>query len=229
VPEIKFEARETEELVAYLKAHPEITHVLVTGGDPLIMKTKLLRRYLAPRGDPHGQGSEGAATDPWDGRRGPDASPPHPSRERRRRRVGRALAGRGQAGLVPYYMFVERDTGAKRYFAVSLARGLQIFQDAFRHLSGLGRTVRGPSMSAHPGKARVLGTAEPAGEKVFVLDFLQARNPEWVGRPFFAHFDPEATWLDDLQPAFGQERFFFQEEQVPARPSATGALPVVQA
>ena len=46
----------------------------------------------------------------------------------------------------------------------------------------------------------------------FVLRFLQGRNPAWVGVPFFAAFDPKATWLDQLQPAFGENRFFFEDE-----------------
>ena len=67
-------------------------------------------------------------------------------------------------------------------------------------------------MSAGPGKVEVTGVAEVGGEKVFVLRFLQARNPDWVNRPFFACFDPEATWLDDLKPAFGEREFFFEKE-----------------
>jgi hypothetical protein len=51
------------------------------------------------------------------------------------------------------------------------------------------------------------------GEEVLVLRFLQARNPDWVGRPFFAKYDPTATWLDDLEPAFDEAEFFFEEEQ----------------
>ena len=50
-----------------------------------------------------------------------------------------------------------------------------------------------------------------AGEEVFVLDLLQGRDPSWVRRPFFARLDPAAVWFDDLRPAFGEERFFFQE------------------
>jgi hypothetical protein len=48
------------------------------------------------------------------------------------------------------------------------------------------------------------------GEKVFVMRFIQAWNPEWVQQPFFAQFDERATWLDQLKPAFGEERFFFE-------------------
>ena len=46
--ELKFASRETEKLVDYLKQHREVTSVLFTGGDPLIMKTAVLRRYLEP-------------------------------------------------------------------------------------------------------------------------------------------------------------------------------------
>ena len=49
------------------------------------------------------------------------------------------------------------------------------------------------------------------GEKVFVLRFIQGRNPDWVQRPFFAAYDEQATWLNHLRPAFGQETFFFEE------------------
>ncbi|MCM2269265.1 MAG: lysine 2,3-aminomutase, partial [Thermoanaerobaculia bacterium] len=112
-------------------------------------------------------------------------------------------------GLVPYYMFVERDTGPKNYFEVPLARAYQVYRGAYEQVSGLARTVRGPSMSALPGKVRVLGVQTIQGEKVFVLDFIQARNPHWVRRPFFAKFSRRASWFDQLVPAFGEGRFFF--------------------
>jgi hypothetical protein len=64
-------------------------------------------------------------------------------------------------------------------------------------------------MSAYPGKVEVQGVAEVRGERVFALRLIQARNPDWVGRPFYARFDPEATWLDRLKPAFGEPGFFF--------------------
>ena len=101
-------------------------------------------------------------------------------------------------GLVPYYMFVERDTGAKRYFEIPLARACKVYREAMKKVSGLGRTARGPSMSAGPGKVEVQGVSEINGEK--------------VQRPFFAGYDEKATWLDQLQPAFGEEKFFFQDE-----------------
>jgi len=113
-------------------------------------------------------------------------------------------------GAIPYYMFVERDTGPKDYFGVPLARAYEIFRDAYTRVSGLERTVRGPSMSATPGKVLVSGVTSIKGEDVFVLRFLQARDPDWVARPFFAKFHPEAKWLDDLEPAFGESEFFYE-------------------
>jgi KamA family protein len=105
-------------------------------------------------------------------------------------------------GVVPYYMFVERDTGAQHHFAIPLVDAYEIFRDAYSQVSGLARTVRGPVMSATPGKVHIDGVAQVAGEKVFTLRFIQARDPGLVGRPFFAKFDPDATWLTDLKPAF---------------------------
>ncbi len=114
-------------------------------------------------------------------------------------------------GMIPYYMFIARDTGAQHYFAVTLERALKIYQRAFRKVSGIARTARGPSMSAAPGKVHILGINDINGEKVFTLKFIQGRNPQWVGKPFFAKYKSDAIWLNDLEPAFGEEKFFFQK------------------
>jgi len=114
-------------------------------------------------------------------------------------------------GCIPYYMFVARDTGSKRYFELPLDKCWNIFRKAYGQVSGLCRTVRGPSMSCEPGKIQVLGVQEVKGEKVYVLRFLQGRNAKWVDIPFFAKYDPEATWFDQLKPAFGEEKFFFEK------------------
>jgi hypothetical protein len=94
---------------------------------------------------------------------------------------------------------------------VPLARAHEIFRDAYAGVSGLCRSVRGPSMSATPGKVCVDGIADVAGARVFVLRMLQARDPALVGRPFFAYFDPRAKWLSDLEPAFA-DRFPFEPD-----------------
>jgi hypothetical protein len=112
-------------------------------------------------------------------------------------------------GAVPYYMFVERDTGARHYFEVPLIRCWRIFREAYRQVSGLGRTVRGPVMSCFPGKCHVLGVSQVAGQRAFVLEFLQARRPELVRRPFFAQYDPQVTWFDQLSPLTAADAPFF--------------------
>ena len=267
--ELKFSNNEAASLAAYVRAHPELTSVLFTGGDPMIMRTRVLQRYIDPLLDPAlehlisiriGTKAPGywpqrfvSDTDADDllrlferivasGRHlAVMAHYSHPreleteiAQEAVRRIRNTGAVVRCQApliahinddaetwsslwraqvklGAVPYYMFVERDTGPKNYFEVPLARALTIYNEAFRSISGLGRTVRGPSMSATPGKVLIDGVATIHGEKVFVLKFLQARDPEWVGRPFFARYDEQATWLDDLMPAFGEREFFFED------------------
>ena len=92
-----------------------------------------------------------------------------------------------------------------------LAQAWHTYRDAMKQVSGIARTARGPSMSATPGKVEIQGVTEINGEKVFVLRFIQGRNPDWVQRPFFAAYDEKATWLNHLKPAFGEEKFFFED------------------
>jgi hypothetical protein len=66
-------------------------------------------------------------------------------------------------------------------------------------------------MSCNPGKVQIVGVSEIYGQKVFVLNFLQGRDPEWVGKPFFAKYNPNAIWFDDLEPAVGNSKFFYEE------------------
>jgi len=113
---------------------------------------------------------------------------------------------------IPYYMFVARDTGSKYFFELPLEKCWQIYRKAYSRVSGTCRTVRGPSMSAYAGKIQILGVVEINKEKHFVLRFLQGRNPNWIGIPFFAEYDPKATWFDQLKPSFGEEKFFFEDE-----------------
>jgi len=282
-PELRFAARQADELTEYLKDHPEVTDVLVTGGDPLIMKTAILRRYLEPlltEELAHVRniriGTKAIAYWPQRFVSDDDADDlllffeeiratgrsvavmahySHPveleppiARSAVRRILDTGAQVRVQAplirrindspetwarmwtegvrlGMIPYYMFVERDTGPQGYFEVPLARAWEIFQQAYQKVSGLARTVRGPSMSAFPGKVRILGISTVNGERVFVLDMLQARNPDWVRRPFFAAFDPAASWLDDLRPAFGEQRFLFETEDALASASSSELFP----
>ena len=77
-------------------------------------------------------------------------------------------------------------------------------------VSGLARSARGPVMSALPGKVALEGITEIGGRRYFVLSMLQGRDPGWCKRPFFAEYDPAATWLSDLQPAWGSNEFFYE-------------------
>ncbi|MFG0285373.1 MAG: KamA family radical SAM protein [Phycisphaerales bacterium JB039] len=264
---MKFAARDVELLAAYLRRHGEVTDVLITGGDPMVMNSRVLRRYVEPLLEIDSVtsirfGTKAPAYWPQRFVTDPDADEllrlfeqirasgknvalmghfTHPmelstdiAQAAVRRIIGAGAVMRIQSpvvrhindrpgawrdlwrravqlGAVPYYMFVERDTGARNYFELPLVRCWRIFRDAYRQVSGLARTVRGPSMSCFPGKCHVLGVTEAGREKAFVLQFLQARDPELVRRPFFAKYDPEATWYDQLQPLTANDRPFFPD------------------
>jgi len=267
--EMKFAMREGEQLVQYLKEHPEISDVLFTGGDPMIMKASMFSVYTdalldakLPNLKTIRIGTKAISYWPYKFLTDSDAdetlknfekivkSGTHlaimahfnhlaelstdPIKEaiKRIRNTGAEIRTQSpllahinddanmwaemwqkqvSLGCIPYYMFVVRDTGAQHYFGVPLVKAEKIFRTAFRKVSGLARTVRGPSMSATPGKVHVLGVSEINGQKVMALQLLQGRESEWVGVPFFAKYDENAIWLDDLKPAFG-ERFFFEDE-----------------
>lgn len=126
-------------------------------------------------------------------------------------------------GCTPYYMFVERDTGPKRYFELPLWRAWRLFRNAHSRVSGLSRTVRGPVMSAFSGKVQVLGARHVLGQPVFVLRYLQARDPVLVDRPFFARFDSKATWFSQLEPLGREDRHFFRFHPAHGARDASGA------
>lgn len=268
VERLKFAMHEIDLLVRYLRSHTEVTDVLVTGGDPLVMSSGMLRRNIEPllgKGLDHISsiriGTKALTYWPYRFTRDRDADDllrlfedvrgsgrqlalmvhsSHP-RElgtgvaqtalRRVRNAGAVVRCQAplirhindsarvwadmwreqvRLGAVPYYLFVARNTGPRSYFEVPLARGLRIYSDAIARVSGLGRTVRGPIMSATPGKILVDGTATVSGQNVFVLKMIQGRDPEWANRMFFARFDARATWFDQLRPAFDRREFFFE-------------------
>ncbi len=267
--EMKFAMKEGQQLIQYVKEHPEITDILFTGGDPMIMKAKMFANYVdallnadIPNLNTIRIGTKALSYWPYKFLTDSDAEEMLDTFRRitkkgihlaimahfnhltelstdavkkaiqQVRATGAEIRTQSpllahinddadmwakmwtkqvRLGLIPYYMFVVRDTGAQHYFGVPLVKAHEIFREAYKKVSGLGRTVRGPSMSATPGKVQVDGVVNVKGEKVLALRFLQGRNPDWVYRPFFAKYDENAIWLDDLKPAF-EEKFFFEDE-----------------
>jgi len=267
--EMKFAMREGEQLVQYLIEHPEISDVLFTGGDPMIMKAKVFSTYIdtlidakLPNLKTIRIGTKALSYWPYKFLTDPDSqemldifrkvtdnglhlafmahfnhlsellTDSVKSAIQQVRSTGAQIRTQSpllahinddaemwakmwtkqvQLGCIPYYMFVVRDTGAQQYFGIPLVKAYEIFTKAYSTVSGLARTVRGPSMSATPGKVQVVGTANINEQKVIILRFLQGRNPNWVHEPFFAKYDENAIWLDDLKPAFSK-KFFFEDE-----------------
>lgn len=266
----RFATREIEKLISYLRENPQVTDVLITGGDPMVMKAEIMEQYINPLLEADLSnlqniriGSKSLSYWPYKYVTDRDAHQTldlfkkvvdsgihlafmahfnHPVEQetvivkkavQNIQQTGAVIRTQSpllykindhpdiwakmwqqqvQMGIIPYYMFVVRNTGAQHFYGIPLERAWHIFREAYQQTSGLGRTVRGPSMSAHPGKVQILGVEEVHGEKVFVLRLIQGRNPDWVDRPFFAKYNPDAIWLDELQPAFGRSKFFFEEE-----------------
>ena len=270
IQDLKLATDESLRYCEYLRRHPEVTDVLFTGGDPMVMRADVLARYIDPlleRDFEHIQsiriGTKSLSYWPYRYISDDDsdamlrllerivAAGKHVAimahfnhwREMTTDAVVKAIERlqstgaviRTQAPLIrhinddpglwakmwqmqvrlgcfPYYMFIERQTGAKQYFKIPLVRCHEIYSTAMSQVSGLARSARGPIMSALPGKVGVEGIVNIAGQQHFVLSFLQGRNASWCKRPFFAKYDPEACWLDELKPSFGETEFFFESE-----------------
>lgn len=112
-------------------------------------------------------------------------------------------------GIIPYYQFIVRDTGAQHYFGVPLVEALNIFQQAYRQVSGLCRTIRGPIMSTPHGKVQILDVQEFQGEQALLLRYIQAADTDLVLRTFYAVYDQQAEWFNDLMPLRPEEAKFF--------------------
>jgi len=264
-PELRFSSRDVCLFTDYLRAHPEVTDVLITGGDPLIMKTPLLQQYIGAITEVDSVRSIRIGTKSlgyWPQRFVTDndaddllrlferivqsgrhlalmAHVSHPIEFATRiaqqaitrvRETGANIRMQSpiirhvndspdcwstmwqhgvELGCIPYYMFVERDTGAKQYFELPLVRCWELFRSAYQNVSGLARTVRGPSMSCLPGKCHLLGVTTVGGQRAFALEYLQARVATLVRQPFFAQYDEHATWFDQLKPLTSADEPFF--------------------
>jgi KamA family protein len=194
--DLRFALGEAQKLHRYLSGHRELTDLLVTGGDPMVMKTHHLEGYLSALTQPEFEhlqtiriGTKALTFWPYRFVSDDDSddllrlleslvkagkhvaimahynhwreleTPIAREAIRRVRDTGAVIRSQGpllrhinddadawarmwrtqvRLGIVPYYMFVERDTGAKRYFEVPLVRAWQIYRDAMQQVSGLG-------------------------------------------------------------------------------------------
>ena len=254
---LKFASKESLALLRYLRGHRDVTDVLFTGGDPMIMATHHLAGHIEPLLAPEFEHLQNIRVGTksltfWPQRYVTDSDADdllrliervtrsgrnfalmahvnhwreldHPVAHEAIRRLrdagavihsqGPLLAGINDAadvwaqnwrdqvrlGVHPYYMFVERDTGPRQYFEVPLSRGLAIYRGAIQQVSGLARSARGPVMSAAPGKVEVIDTQIRPDRTRFLLQFLQARDPSRVRRPFWAEGPHDACWFDQLE------------------------------
>ncbi len=266
---LRFAVNQTDSLIKYMKKNEQISDILITGGDPMVMSANHLRKYIdailnaeIPHLTSIRIGSKALSYWPYRFISDSDSGdlldifrkivasgkhlafmahfnhPVELSTEAVKLAVKNILDTGAQIrsqspilnhinasadlwirlwkeqvnlGIIPYYMFIPRDTGAQNFFALPLVRTWEIFREAYSNVSGLCRTVRGPSMSTSPGKIQIAGVTEIFDEKVIMLNFLQARDPKWTGKPFLAKYNDKAIWIDDLKPAFGEKDFFYEK------------------
>jgi L-lysine 2,3-aminomutase len=103
-------------------------------------------------------------------------------------------------GLIPYYMFIERETGPYEYFSLPIAEVYRMYQNAIRESGSFAKTVTGPVMSASKGKVHIMGIVKNPvnGDKYFMMQYVRHRDYTKTFKPFFMEFDDQATWVDQL-------------------------------
>ncbi len=120
-------------------------------------------------------------------------------------------------------MYAARPTGEHHYFTAPLADYQRIFNRIYRSLSSINRPSRHLSMTISAGKLAILGYSVIKGEKVFALQFTEARNMEWMDRVFMAKWDDTQNKINMLQP-FETDSHFFEDELKEIEENLTEAL-----
>lgn len=238
--------RRYEEGIEYIRNHPEILNVLITGGDPLIMATSklegLIRQVVTiphvkiirigtkiPLFNPYRILEDPALVDMIQRYSNGDKKiylmvhinhPRELTKQSRQalkmlRNAGAAIMNqtpliRGvnddpdvlaelflQLNILdisPYYIFQCRPTLGNKTYAVPIAEGWDILENAKDKVSGLGRRAR-LVMSHKTGKIEIVAVTP---EKT-IMKYHRNADPENFAKVMIYKTNPNAYWLDDFE------------------------------
>lgn len=235
-----------KDAIKYIKSHPEINNVLITGGDPLMLSNRVLQKFFkylsaVPHIDFIRIGSRLPVTFPQRILEDDELMELFRMYSTHRRRIyivtqfnhpreitdesSMAIDRLLKAGVLinnqtvllkgvnddpeilanllnqlvaigdnPYYVFQCRPVKrVKRQFAVPLVRGLDIIENARKHLNGPSKRFK-YVMSHRTGKIEIIGIMN---DEIY-FKYHQAKNPRKLGKFFKKNLNDTATWLDEL-------------------------------
>jgi lysine 2,3-aminomutase len=238
--------------LGYIQEHEEISNVLLTGGDPLIMSTRRLENIFSNVASvPHVRiiriGTKMIAFNPFRVLDDPELPKlvreyveggtqiylmnhfDHPRELTPEARQAIRImqdAGAGMVNQCPiirgvndrsstmaamfrelsfincpqYYVFQGRPTAGNEPYEVPIVEGLELFQQANRHVSGLAKRARF-AMSHKTGKIEIVG----ADDRLIYMRYHRAHKKEDFGKMVIALRDANAYWLDNLTVVSGPE------------------------
>ncbi|HAE87510.1 TPA: KamA family radical SAM protein [Candidatus Marinimicrobia bacterium] len=232
--------------IEYIRNHPEIFNVLITGGDPLMMSTRKLEDLIRKVAEiPHVQiiriGTKIPLFNPYRILEDPFLTEMiqrysngdkkiyimlhinHPRELTRQSRQALKILKQAGAALVnqtpmihgvndnpqvladlflqlnmldisPYYIFQCRPTLGNKTFAVPIAEGWNILEQAKDRVSGLGRRAR-LVMSHKTGKIEILAVTPDHT----VMKYHRNADPANRSKVMIYKTNPDAFWLDDFE------------------------------
>lgn len=151
--------------------------MLLTGGDPLMLRTPVLRQFLTALRERDCVRIIRFGT-----------------RANALMKVGVEMANQ----ITPYYLFQCRPVQGSRHVLVPLHETWSIVSEATRDVNGRAKRVK-LVISHSSGKIEVLGTGSISGQRHIYLKYHEARDSALTGRISCYPLPDDAYWPDDLR------------------------------
>ena len=104
-------------------------------------------------------------------------------------------------GMVPYYLFALRPTGTSKYYRIPIEKIFSEYIKAYRELSGLCKTIRGPVLSTKWGKLIIENICMHKNSKKFILKFINSKEKWKMGKVYYADCALNRYWINAIEDA----------------------------
>jgi len=111
--------------------------------------------------------------------------------------------------IQPCYAYQVRNTGAHRFFRVSIAKAFGIMHVARLRVPKNVPTPRAPVMSTSRGKIQIIDVRKVGADRVVEMKVIRCPNEEVVGTTFVGRLRDDSGWIDEVEPINGVDPSLF--------------------